>query len=190
MDTLPTQDRDVLIDVARASISHGLKHNRPVEIDPAQFSEALNQPRASFVTLKIAGQLRGCIGRLEAEGPLVQGVAHNAYAAAFADPRFEPLTELEYPQIDVHIAVLTPPQPMTFEGEDDLLRQLRPGVDGLVLEAGRCRGTFLPAVWQTLTDPRRFLDQLKVKAGLASNAWPDDLHISRYTCESISQDSR
>ena len=76
---------------------------------------------------------------------------------------------------------------MTFDGEDDLLRQLRPGIDGLVLESGRCRGTFLPAVWQTLPEPSQFLNQLKVKAGLHPDTWPDDARVMRYTCESIQE---
>lgn len=186
-EKIDTPDRTSLLEVAAASIAHGFKHHKPMEIDPAKFSQALNQHRTSFVTLKIDGQLRGCIGRLEADGPLVRSVARNGYAAAFQDPRFEPLTEPLWRQTDVHIAVLSKTTPMNFQDEDDLLRQLRPGVDGLVLEAGRCRGTFLPAVWQTLPNPKQFLGQLKVKAGLLPDAWPKDIQISRYTCVSISK---
>jgi uncharacterized protein len=184
---IPARDRAALIEVARASIGHGLVHREPLAVDPADFGEALARPGASFVTLKIEGQLRGCIGRLESDGPLVRGVARNAYAAAFDDPRFGPLTEAEFARTDVTISVLSEPSPVTFDSEEDLLRQLRPGVDGLVLEAGRCRGTFLPAVWQTLPEPRRFLDQLKVKAGLHPDAWPEDARVLRYTCELIGE---
>jgi len=182
---LNPDDRLTLLDVARTSISHGLAHDRALAVDPADFSPALNEPRASFVTLKISGQLRGCIGRLEPDGPLVCGVAHNAHAAAFNDPRFSPLTELESLDLQVHISVLSIPIPMTFTDEADLLQQIRPGVDGLVLEAGRCKGTFLPAVWETLPEPSKFLKQLKAKAGLHPDAWPDDARVMRYTCESI-----
>lgn len=185
--TLPPRDQTILIDIARTSIGHGLAHGRPYEADPKQFEGVLTEPRASFVTLKLEGQLRGCIGRLEPDGPLVCGVARNAYAAAFQDPRFDPLTEPESRHIRVHISVLSPPVPMAFIDEDDLLRQLRPGVDGLVLESGRCRGTFLPTVWQTLPEPKLFLDQLKVKAGLHPDAWPVDARVLRYTGESFEQ---
>jgi len=177
-----------LIEVARASISHGLTHRKPLEIDPDTFDGVLARPGASFVTLKIEGKLRGCIGRIDPDGPLICSVARNAYAAAFDDPRFEPLTEPEFAPLDVHISVLSEPARMAFDGEDDLLRQLRPGVDGLVLEAGRCRGTFLPAVWQTLPQPQQFLNQLKVKAGLHPDAWPEDARVLRYTCESIGEE--
>tara|TARA_R110002111_G_scaffold118695_2_gene181364 strand:+ start:516 stop:1085 length:570 start_codon:yes stop_codon:yes gene_type:complete len=187
---MPTQsisqeDRASLLEVARASISHGLTHRRPLAVDPDTFADGLARPGASFITLRIEGQLRGCIGRMEATGPLVRSIAQNAYAAAFEDPRFDPLTEPEYARIDVHVSVLTEPAPMRFKDEGDLLRQLRPGVDGLVLETGRCRGTFLPAVWETLTEPKHFLDQLKVKAGLHPDAWPEDVRVLRYTCESF-----
>lgn len=186
--TLSPRDQTILLDVARTSIGHGLAHGTPYEADPEHFEGVLAEPRATFVTLKIDGRLRGCIGRLEPDGPLVCGVARNAYAAAFQDPRFDPLTEPESWLIRIHISVLSAQVPMTFTDENDLLRQLRPGVDGLVLEAGRCRGTFLPAVWQTLPDPRKFLEQLKVKAGLHPDAWPEDARVLRYTSESIGQE--
>lgn len=186
--TLSPSDQTILLDVARTSIGHGLAHGRPYDADPQQFDGTLAEPRASFVTLKIDGLLRGCIGRLEPDGPLVCGVSRNAFAAAFQDPRFAPLTEPESRHIRIHISVLTVPTPMTFTDEDDLLNQLRPGVDGLVLEAGRCRGTFLPAVWQTLPEPKKFLAQLKVKAGLHPDAWPADAQVLRYTSESFGQE--
>lgn len=187
-EILQPADRTTLIDVARTSISHGLMYHRPYEADPQQFDGALIEPRASFVTLKMDGQLRGCIGRLEADGPLVCGVARNAYAAAFQDPRFSPLTEPEIRHVRIHLSVLTPPTPLSFTDEDDLVHQLRPGVDGLVLEVGRCRGTFLPAVWESLHDPRRFLEQLKVKAGLHPDAELAGASVQRYTCESFEQE--
>ncbi len=184
---IPTRERTILIEVARASIGHGLAERKPLAVDPEAYGGALARPGASFVTLKIEEKLRGCIGRIDPDGPLICSVARNAYAAAFDDPRFEPLTEPEFARLGIHISVLSEPTPMTFDSEEDLLRQLRPGVDGLVLEAGRCRGTFLPAVWQTLPEPRQFLDQLKVKAGLHPDAWPGDARVLRYTCESIGE---
>jgi len=188
--SITAQDRDILIDAARASIEHGLTHGRAPTIDPSRFNDTMNEPRASFVTLKIEGQLRGCIGRLKADSPLIVGISRNAYYAAFEDPRFERMSSVEWPQTRLHISVLSPPVPMTFEGEEDLLQQLRPGLDGLVLESGRCRGTFLPAVWRTLPDPCDFLNQLKVKAGLRPDVWPDDARVMRYTSESIEEVAR
>lgn len=184
---IPAESRTQLIRVARASISHGLTYREPLAVEAEDFEGELSQPGASFVTLKIDDQLRGCIGRIQATGALVNSVAQNAYSAAFEDPRFEPLTDTEYAQVDVHISILGEPTPVTFESEADLLTQLRPGVDGLVLETGRCRGTFLPAVWDTLPEPQQFLNQLKVKAGLHPDAWPDDARVLRYTCESIEE---
>lgn len=177
----------MLIDTARTSIEHGLAHGRAPALDPSRFNDALNEPRASFVTLKIQGRLRGCIGRLKTDSPLIVGVSRNAYAAAFDDPRFDQINPLDWSKTRLEISVLSPPVPMTFESEEDLLQQLRPNVDGLVLESGRYRGTFLPAVWQTLPEPADFLNQLKVKAGLSPNAWPDDVRVMRYTSESIEE---
>jgi len=181
-------DRAALIEVARASISHGLTHGKPLVVDPAEYQGVLARPGASFVTLKIERKLRGCIGRIEPDSPLVSSVARNAYAAAFNDPRFDPLTGPEFARLNVHISVLSELTELKFDSEEDLLHQLRPGVDGLVLEAGRCRGTFLPAVWRTLPEPGQFLDQLKVKAGLHPDAWPEDARVLRYTCESIGEE--
>ena len=184
---LTSQDRDTLIQTARHSISHGLAHGRPPEIDPSGYGDALREHRASFVTLKLEGRLRGCIGRNRAQAPLVVGVSRNAFAAAFNDPRFDRMTTLDWQRTTVEVSVLTPPVPMTFDSESELLSQLRPGVDGLVLEAGRCRSTFLPTVWETLPQPQMFLNQLKVKAGLKEDAWPKDIRVSRYTSESFGE---
>ncbi|HID49758.1 MAG TPA: AmmeMemoRadiSam system protein A [Chromatiales bacterium] len=176
-------DRRILLEVAAASIRHGLEQGRPLPVHVDEYPQTLRQPGASFVTLNIAGQLRGCIGSLEATRPLVEDVADNAYAAAFRDPRFPPLNEVEYPQLEYHISLLAPAEPMQFESEDDLIRQLRPGVDGLILSDRGRRGTFLPSVWQSLPDPREFLRHLKQKAGLPPDYWSDTLQVARYTVE-------
>ena len=176
-------DRQILLEVARESIRHGLEHGRPLHVNVAEYPETLQQPGASFVTLNIGGELRGCIGSLEAIRPLVEDVADNAYAAAFRDPRFPPLSEAEYPRLEYHISILGPSEPMQFESEEDLIRQLRPGVDGLVLSDRGRRGTFLPSVWQSLPEPRDFLRHLKQKAGLPPDYWSDTLQVARYTVE-------
>lgn len=141
--------------------------------------------RATFVTLEIGGALRGCIGVLEAIRPLVVDVARNAFAAAFEDPRFPRLTRAELPRLDIHISVLTPPEPMHFDSEADLLRQIRPGIDGLILEDRGRRGTFLPSVWEQLPKPDEFFEHLRHKAGLPGGYWSETLIVSRYTTESF-----
>lgn len=181
----PEQKR-ILLDIARDSIAHGVETGRALRIDPGNYPAALQQPRATFVTLKLDERLRGCIGMLEAQRALVDDVAHNAWAAAFSDPRFPPVSRREAELLSIHISVLSPSQDMTFVSETDLLRQLRPGIDGLILEEGaRYRGTFLPTVWESLPEPREFLRHLKQKAGLPDHYWSETLKVRRYTTESI-----
>ena len=182
--TLSSEDRDILHKLARSSIEKGLA-GAQLTVEVSDYSAALRVLRSSFVTIHVRAALHGCIGSLEPERPLVADVVKNAYAAAFRDPRFSGLTPQEYEFLDVHISVLSVPQPMEFESEEDLLRQLRPGIDGLVLTERRHCGTFLPAVWESLADPREFLRNLKHKAGLPQDYWSDAIRIQRYTTESI-----
>ncbi|HHH35913.1 MAG TPA: AmmeMemoRadiSam system protein A [Gammaproteobacteria bacterium] len=184
---LSAGQRRTLLDIARRSIVHGLEHGRPLEVDPAIYEPRLRAPGASFVTLQLDGRLRGCIGSLEAHRPLVRDVAANAFAAAFQDPRFPPLVHEELAALHIHISVLGAPSPLDFTSEADLLRQLRPGVDGLILEAEGHRGTFLPSVWESLPEPREFLRQLKLKAGLPPDYWSDRVRVLRYTTESFGE---
>jgi hypothetical protein len=183
---LPYADRRVLLGLAANSIRHGLDHGRAKPVDPGDYSERLREKRAAFVTLKITKRLRGCIGSLGASRTLVEDVAHNAYAAAFADKRFSPVTADEAPRLDISISVLSPPQPLRFSSESDLIARIRPGVDGLILEEGDRRGTFLPVVWESLPSPREFLRHLKQKAGLPADYWSNSIRIKRYTTESFS----
>lgn len=185
-NTLSNEDRAILLDVARRSIEYGLQYQSPLTVDAADYPETLRPLRATFITLEIDGHLRGCIGTLEARSPLVQDVAEHAFAAAFEDPRFFPLRQEEFPRLDIHISVLSPPEPMEFSSEDELLAQLRPGVDGLILRLGQRRATFLPSVWDSLPDPYVFLAQLKQKAGLPLDFWSPELTAERYTTESFS----
>ena len=179
--------RQSLLALARQSIGHGLETGRALPVSVADYPSLLGEPRACFVTLHIERQLRGCIGSLEARRPLVEDVAENAFAAAFRDPRFAPLARHEMSLIDIELSVLSRPRPIRFESQQQLLEQLEPGVDGLILEAGRHRGTFLPSVWQQLPEPRDFLRHLKIKAGLTADAWPADIRISRYSSESFAE---
>jgi len=141
----------------------------------------LDEPGATFVTLMRQDELRGCIGSLIAERPLRVDVTDNARSAAFRDPRFRPLTHEEFFSITVEVSLLSALEPMTFNSETDLLEQLRPGIDGVLLEHGRQRGTFLPQVWEQLPEPGIFLAHLKRKAGLPADYWASGLSVSRYT---------
>jgi AmmeMemoRadiSam system protein A len=185
--TLSDEHRRILLGVARESIAHGLRTGRPLAVDPASFDPELQAERATFVTLNEQGRLRGCIGHLEAIQPLVADVAENAFNAAFRDPRFPPVSAGEFDALEIHISVLSPPQPMRFSSEEELLAQIRPGIDGLILEEGVYRGTFLPSVWEQLPDRRQFLAQLKLKAGLPPDYWSDTVKVYRYTTESFSE---
>jgi AmmeMemoRadiSam system protein A len=183
--TYSAEEERVLLDIARRSIEYGLRSGRPLTVDVGASSPALCAQRASFVTLQKQGALRGCIGTLEAYRPLITDVAEHAFAAAFRDPRFAPVSSEELPLLDIHISILTPPQEMNCSSQDDLLAQLRPGIDGLILAWKGHRGTFLPSVWEILPHKQQFLDQLKIKAGLPAHFWHDDIGIQRYQAVSI-----
>ena len=183
--SLPLNQQKILLDIAKASIQAGMGRSGPPGIDLQPFPEALKALRASFVTLELDGRLRGCIGSLNAARPLVEDVLHNAYAAAFRDPRFPPVTAEELTRLDIHISLLTPAEPMQFASEEDLLGQIQPGVDGLILEDQGRRGTFLPSVWESLPEARQFLAHLKRKAGLPEDYWSGTVRVWRYRTEVV-----
>jgi len=177
--------RQLLLRVALSSIQHGLQTGKPLAVNLIEYPAELTEQRATFVTLQKNGQLRGCIGMLEAVRPLVQDIAENAFSAAFRDPRFPPLEVDELEGLEIHLSLLTPAEPMIFSSEQDLLLQLQPGIDGLILEEGYRRGTFLPSVWESLPEPRQFLRHLKQKAGLPAGYWSENIRIYRYRTEMI-----
>ena len=174
------EDRQALLRIARESIQYGLLHHQTMPINIAEYNPVLQTHCASFVTLTIDQQLRGCIGTLEAYQALIKDVADHAYAAAFQDPRFAPVSAEEEPRLHIDISVLTPAESIGFTSEDDLINKIRPGQDGLILEDGPYKGTFLPSVWESLPRTEDFLNQLKQKAGLPSDHWSNNLRISRY----------
>lgn len=178
--------RHALLDLAQRAIRSGLRTGKRPEVRVDSFAQALQTLRASFVTLKRAGRLRGCIGSLETQRPLVADIAWNAWSSAFADPRFAKLQHEELGGLQLGISVLSPPHPLHVESEADLKAQLRPGIDGLILADGPKRATFLPQVWEDLHDADSFLAHLKQKAGLAPDHWSDTMQVSRYTAESFS----
>ena len=181
------ENQRILLETARESIRRGFAYDRALPVDPAGYPEELRVPAPVFVTLTRQQELRGCIGALESGRSLVENVAFYAHAAAFSDSRFPPLVPDEFPGLEIAISVLSPLEPISFSSEADLVRQLRPGVDGLLLEAGCCRGTFLPSVWESLPEPVDFLRRLKVKAGLEPDYWSEAMQVRRYTTFYIQQ---
>lgn len=182
-DNLTADEKDTLHAIARESIELGLKSQQAPRTHKGHYSAKLKELRATFVTLKLDGKLRGCIGTLQAISPLVKSIADNAFKAAFHDPRFKPLTKEEFVKVELSISILTPKMSLPFSSEADLLQQLRPGVDGLVIEKGQRSATFLPAVWETLATPEKFLSQLKLKAGIDLKDTPEKAW--RYQSESF-----
>ena len=165
-----------LLTIARNAIA--AEFGRCVDGSPSH--EALAQPAATFVTLFHGGELRGCIGSLKAKRALLVDVHENAVAAAFRDPRFPPLTAEQFDGTAVEVSLLSASERLQVADEEELLMQLRPGIDGLTIEYGRGRATFLPQVWDGLPDPRVFLAALRSKAGLPADFWSPRLKVSRY----------
>lgn len=180
---LSEKQRETLLGIARDSIQHGLQHNTPMDVALEDLDPVLREKRATFVTLELRGDLRGCIGSLEPRAALAADVARNAFLAAFRDPRFTPVTEGESNRLEIHISVLSRPEPMSFKSEQDFVNQLRPGVDGVILEDGRHYGTFLPSVWEDLPEKADFVKHLKMKAGLPPDHWSKTIKAYRYTTE-------
>ncbi|RJQ69942.1 MAG: AmmeMemoRadiSam system protein A [Desulfobacteraceae bacterium] len=165
----------VLLKLARAALNEKFgitaASDPPGDLPTDVNDPALQACSGIFVTLKIGACLRGCIGSLVGGEPLFQGVRTYAKHAAFSDPRFKPLTQAELQKVRIEVSVLTPPRALSFDGADDLLAKLRPGVDGVTLRKDYCSATFLPQVWEQLPQPEDFLCQLCLKAGLAPDAW-------------------
>ena len=167
---------NVLLTIARSGIAEELGLPPRGEASHA----ALGQAGATFVTLKHVGKLRGCIGTIRPVRPLGVDVRQNAIAAAFRDPRFPPLAVVEFEELAVEVSLLTADERIDVADEDELVARLRPGLDGLIIEYGRRRATFLPQVWDALPDPREFLAALKRKAGLPEDFWSPQMNVSRY----------
>ncbi len=168
----------ILLQIARTLNATAWK-DEPVDTS----AQWLQHTGATFITLTQHGRLRGCIGSLQTDQPLIDNVRSNAVSAALRDTRFLPVTAAELESIDIEISLLSAAQPIRFISEADALKQLRPGIDGVLLEYGLCSSTFLPQVWNNLPQPREFLAQLKVKAGLPVDFWHDTIRLSRYTVQ-------
>ncbi len=169
----------ILLPIARAAIARVLQAPHIIATD--ETAPWLTESGASFITLTQSGELRGCIGTLQAHRSLLADVKSNAVSAALRDTRFLPLTREEFATVQAEVSLLTTPQPLEFADEADALAQLRPGIDGVVFEYGHYCSTFLPQVWESLAQPYLFLAMLKRKAGLPDNFWAEDIKLSRYT---------
>lgn len=182
-DDLTRDELSRLAAIARRAIEARVGEH--VRWDPAVADEPprLRAPGAVFVTLRRGGALRGCIGTMAPTMPLAAAAADRARAAALDDPRFPPLRADELTDLSVEVSVLTPMEPFEAGRYDALIAVLRPGVDGLLVEAGRHRATFLPSVWEELPDPAEFVAHLWRKAGLPPRAWPPGITTSRYRAQ-------
>ena len=181
----PEQGR-LLLRVARETITEkltGARMGNPGNIDPALLVRG-----GTFVTLKIGGQLRGCIGNLEPVDSIYEGIRSNALNAAFHDYRFSGLTEEELTKVHIEISILTRPQPLTYGDSTELVARLRPGIDGVILRLGRYSATFLPQVWEQLPRAEEFLAHLCQKAGLSPRAWMDSHpEVATYQVQSFEE---
>ena len=169
-----------LLEIARRSIVGGLAAGRAPQIDIAQQAASLQIPAAVFITLTRFGELRGCVGSLQAIEPLAQAVANSAFNAAYRDRRFPPVRDDELDDIHIEVSVLSGMEPMHVASRQALLEALQPGVDGLLLEDLDCRSTFLPKVWDKIASPAEFVDRLLLKAGLGAGHWSDSIRFHRY----------
>jgi AmmeMemoRadiSam system protein A len=177
---LGQQQQRRLLEIARCSIEQGYVSHTPLQLELTDFDAELGEPAAVFVTLTEAGELRGCIGSLQAGCALAQAVANAAYNSAFRDYRFQPLRQDHLEGIRIEISVLSPLQKLHPGSREALLQSLRADVDGLVIEDRGKRATFLPEVWKKVSSPEAFLDQLLLKAGLGAGHWSDSICVERY----------
>lgn len=177
-------EKERLLRIARQSIEHAARGKKPPLIEPESLTPALREKGASFVTLTIHGNLRGCIGALEAYQSLAEDVREHAVSAAMEDPRFPPVSEAELSRIHIEVSRLTPPRELAYSTSDELPRKLRPHVDGVILKHGFRKATFLPQVWEKIPDPVEFLEQLCRKMGERPNLWREaKLQVYTYRVE-------
>ncbi len=184
VSSLSVDERATLLRVARQAITSAVVANKILPIELKEYSQHLLEISSSFVTLTIKGALRGCVGAIEAQSPLVVDVRDHAISAALHDYRFPPLRVDEIPEVSIEISRLTPPEPLFYEHAADLPKRIRSGVDGIVLRRGRDRATFLPQVWDKIPEPEDFISQLCLKMGLPANTWRDEIFVvSTYQVE-------
>jgi len=180
-DKLTFEEQQTLLRMARDAMERGVRGEKLIPLDESTLSPHLREHAASFITLTIGDQLRGCIGGLEARQSLAEDVRQHAVAAALEDPRFPPVSERELNRIEIEVSRLTRPHPLEYKDANDLLSKLRPNVDGVILRDGIYhRGTFLPQVWEKIPDPAEFLNNLCYKMGVSKNLWRNK-HLDVFT---------
>lgn len=182
---LTKPQQTVLLSLAWQSIAHGLKTGKPLSVENSKYSPELVRHGATFVLLEYRQQPRGCIGNLEPKRPLVEDVAENAFAAAFCDRHFPSVTAAELDELAIHIDLVSVLEPLNFNSELDLIGQLRPNVDGLILQDGSHHASFLPSNWHSLPSPMQFLQHLKHKAGLPLTYWSKTIKANRFTTQRL-----
>ena len=184
---LPEPEAALLLDLADDAVVDGLL-GRPLAVpDLAALPATMREPTGVFVTLLVGGELNGCIGTIQGDEPIGHAVGRCARSAAFADPRLPPLRPADYDSLTIEVSVLSPLTEIPAASRQQLLDQLRPGVDGLQIAAGARRAVFLPVVWDKLPHPPDFLDHLLRKAGLPLDRWPHDLRAWRFTAEKLAR---
>jgi len=182
-DPYTDSEKQLMLRLARETLELSTTARQVPEVDLESLPPSLQQPAACFVSLhrRDNGALRGCTGTLVPRRPLALEIVEITLQTAFNDPRFLPVTASEVPELRIEISVLTPPKPLTFDGPDDLVKKLRPGVDGVTLRLAGRRATFLPQVWHAYPDPELFLSLLSEKMGLGPDAWRDpDIQVETY----------
>jgi AmmeMemoRadiSam system protein A len=187
-DKLTEEQGKYLVALARRTIERALSDEQDSEKPDVDLPSIYDEKRGTFVTLTIGGNLRGCIGHIIPQESLIEGIKVNAINAAFRDPRFRRLTKGELEKIHVEISILTEPKPLSYSDGDDLLKKLRPDVDGVIIKQGYRQATFLPQVWEQLPSKEDFLSHLCLKAGLSGDAWRmGDLEVSIYQVQAFEE---
>jgi AmmeMemoRadiSam system protein A len=177
-----------LLEVARKTIEQELSGSKPADKGETLDSPRFKEKRGTFVTLTINKNLRGCIGHIIPHETLMEGIKENAINAAFKDPRFNPLSMREWPNVRIEISILTDPAPLSYSGADDLLKKIRPGIDGVIIKKGFHTSTFLPQVWEQLPDKREFFTHLCYKAGLDGDEWKKgNLEVLTYQVQAFEE---
>ena len=188
-DKLTDEQGKYLLSVARKTIQESLSGGKGVEKIDKNLSPIYKEKRGTFVTLTIGGNLRGCIGHIIAQETLIEGIKVNALNAAFRDPRFNPVGKNEWDRVKIEVSILTDPKPLSYSGAEDLLKKLRPGIDGVILKKGYRQATFLPQVWEQLPEKEDFLNHLCLKAGFDGNAWKKgDFEVSTYQVQAFEEE--
>jgi uncharacterized protein len=190
-DQLTTEERQLLLQIAREAIESAVNGREPPALELSALPPQLQEQGASFVTLTLEDNLRGCIGALQATQSLALDVQEHAVAAALEDYRFGPVVPEEVARLEIEISRLSPSQVLEYSDPNKLLSRLRPGIDGVVLRHGIQRATFLPQVWEKVPDPADFLTQLCYKMGAPGELWKrEHLQVSTYQVEEFKEGQR